>query len=206
MWLMNPSKRTGFEVSLGLADYVGNHMDWVGRDFILRRHPFYEVDEIVGAVWTPNDGHVDPAGATNAMVSVARSKGAGVSRHNRVLGIGRRSDGSFEVATEAGTIHTEHVVNAAGCYAHQVAQMVGLAVPMANMLHTYLLTDAVPEFAQLDDELPVVRDDYLSGYVRQEQRSGLIGIYEQRNAEAAWPAGPSWSLTSPLLPRRFRPH
>ncbi len=188
---------------LGVADYVGNHMDWVTPEFIAERHPFYVTDEIIGAVWTPDDGHVDPSGATNALISVARSKGARISRRNRVLAINRRTDGSFDVVTEQGRVHAEHVVNAAGCYAHQVSQMVGLSVPMANALHSYLITDVVAEFAELEHELPVMRDDYISGYVRQEQQSGLIGIYEQRNAEAAWPDGPAWSLENPLFPADF---
>ncbi len=188
---------------VGVAEYVGNEMEWVDNTHIAARHPFYEVDEIIGAIWTPNDGHVDPTGATNAMVAVARAKGAQISRRNRVLDINRRTDGSFDVVTEHGTVHAEHVVNAAGCYAHQVAAMVGLSVPMANALHSYLVTDTVPEFADLTEELPVVRDDYLSGYVRQEQQSGLIGIYEQSNAEAAWHDGPSWDLENPLFPADY---
>lgn len=188
---------------LGVAEYVGNEMEWVDKAFIAERHPFYDVDQIVGAVWTPNDGHVDPTGATNAMVAGARAKGARISRRNRVVEINRRTDGSFDVVTEQGTVHAEHVVNAAGCYAHQVARMVGLSVPMANALHTYLVTDVVPEFAALDRELPVVRDDYLSGYVRQEQQSGLIGIYEQVDSEAAWHDGPDWSLENPLFPADY---
>ncbi|MDE0237848.1 MAG: FAD-dependent oxidoreductase, partial [bacterium] len=105
---------------------------------------------VIGAVWTPDDGHVDPTGAVNAMVAVARRRGAQISRHNRVIDISRRADGTFEVVTEQGTVRAEHVVNAAGCYAHRVAGMVGLSVPMANALHTYLITDAVPEFANLE--------------------------------------------------------
>ncbi len=188
---------------VGVAEYVGNAMEWVDNAFMASKHPFYEVDEIIGAIYTPDDGHVDPTGATNAMVAAARSAGATISRRNQVVDINRRADGSFDVVTEKGTIHAEHVVNAAGCYAHQVAEMVGLSVPMANALHSYLITDAVPEFADLDTELPVVRDDYLSGYVRQEQESGLIGIYEQSNAEAAWHDGPDWSLENPLFPADY---
>ncbi|MEM9564794.1 MAG: FAD-dependent oxidoreductase [Actinomycetota bacterium] len=193
---------------LGLADYVGNEMEWVDKGFIAEHHPFYDVEQILGAVWTPNDGHVDPSGATNAMIAGARAAGATVSRRNRVTAIDRRVDGAFDVHTESGTVVAEHVVNAAGCYANEVAAMVGLSVPMANALHTYLITEPVPEFAVLDRELPVVRDDYLSGYVRQEQEAGLIGIYEQANAEAAWPEtshpiGPDWSLENPLFPADY---
>ena len=142
---------------LGPAQYVGNAMEWVGPRRIAALHPFYATDGMLGAVHTPDDGHADPAGAANAMVRAARNLGAAISRRNRVLGIRRRRDGSFDVDTERGTVHAEHVVNAAGCYAHRVARMVGLDVPIANVLHTYLLTEPVPQFADLDRELPVVR-------------------------------------------------
>ncbi len=210
-WHKSGSLRVAYEpievdwlrAQLGVAEYVGNYLEWVDREFVAKWHPFYEGSDVIGAIWTPDDGHVDPTGAANAMVSVARNKGAPVSRRNRVVEIIRRSDGLFDVVTERGAVRAEHVVNAAGCYAYQVAQLVGLSVPMANALHSYLITDVVPEFAGLDHELPVMRDDYISGYVRQEQQSGLIGIYEQRNAEAAWPEGPDWSLESPLFPADY---
>ncbi|MCY4103366.1 MAG: hypothetical protein OXG55_08925 [bacterium] len=120
-----------------------------------------------------------------------------------MLKINRRADGCFDVVTEAGTVVAEHVVNAAGCYAPQVAGMVGLTALLANVLHSYLITGTAEEFSWLEHELPVVRDDYISGYVRQEQQSGLIGIYEQHGAEAAWIDGPDWSLESPLFAADF---
>jgi len=190
---------------LGPAQYVGNAMEWVGPSQIARLHPFYRTDGMLGAVHTPDDGHVDPSGAANAMGRAARNLGATVSRRNRVQRIRRRRDGSFDVDTERGTVNAEHVVNAAGCYAHRVARMVGLDVPIANVLHTYLLTEPAPQFADLDRELPVVRDDYVSGYLRQEQQSGLVGIYEQAGAEAVWRdgEGPDWSLENPLFDADF---
>ena len=179
---------------------------------------------MIGAIYTPDDGHVDPSGATNAMIAAAKDGGATISRRNRVTDIVQRRDGDWDVVTEKGTIHAEHVVNAAGCYAHRVAQMVGLDVPMANALHTYLITEPVPEFERRRDagepELPIIRDDYVSGYIRQEQTAGLIGIYEQVGAVSAWGYGddhdgadatsagagvgsdgdgPNWSLENPLF-------
>lgn len=185
---------------LGVAAYAGNAMEWVGPDELARHHPFYDVSEVRGAVWTPDDGHVDPSGATHALLSGARACGATVHRHTRVLAITRRRDGGFDVECETGTVSCAHVVNAAGCYADRVAAMVGLSVPMANALHSYLVTDDVPQLACRDTELPVIRDDYVSGYLRQEQDAALIGVYEQVGAEAAWPGGPSWSLEHPLFP------
>ncbi len=185
---------------LGVAAYAGNAMAWVSAAEVSRHQPFYDVSEVLGAVWTPDDGHVDPSGATHALLAGARAKGARVRRRTRVLAIRRRRDGDFEVETDAGTVTCAQVVNAAGCYADRVAAMVGLRVPMANALHTYLVTDDVPEIEARDTELPVIRDDYVSGYLRQEQTAGLIGIYEQSGAEGAWVEGPPWELEHPLFP------
>jgi dimethylglycine dehydrogenase len=185
---------------LGVAAYAGNAMDWVTAAEVSRHHPFYEVSEVLGAVRTPDDGHVDPSGATRALLAGARARGAMVHGRTRVLAITRRADGDFDVETDQGTVTCAHVVNAAGCYADRVAAMVGLRVPMANALHTYLVTDHVPEIESRDTELPVIRDDYVSGYVRQEQSAALIGVYEQSGAEAAWAEGPSWELEHPLFP------
>ena len=185
---------------LGVGAYAGLEMDWVGPEVVAEHHPLYDVSNVVGAIWTPRDGHVDPSGATNAMLTGARNRGASTSRRNRVLEINRRPDGDWDVVTEQGTVTCEHVVNAAGCYADRVARMVGLRVPMANALHAYVITEPVPEITALDRELPVMRDDYLSGYIRQEQESGLIGIYEQVGAAAAWNDQPGWELENPLFP------
>lgn len=191
------------KAQLGSAAYASNAMSLIGPDEIAALHPFYDATGAVGALWTPDDGHLDPSGATHALLTGARARGAAVHKRTRVLSIERHPSGEFAVVTERGTVTCEHVVNAAGCYADKVAAMVGLHAPFANALHTYLVTGDVPEFADLDRELPVLRDDYISGYLRQEQRSGLIGIYEQVDAEAAWPDGPPWELEHPLFPADY---
>ena len=68
------------------------------------------------------------------------------------------------------------------------------------MTHHYLVTETVPEFLELEHELPVVRDDaQVSGYVRMEQKSGLIGIYEKANANTVWLDGTPWEAESELF-------
>ena len=68
------------------------------------------------------------------------------------------------------------------------------------MTHHYLVTDTVPEFQALTAELPVVRDDaQVSGYVRMEQKSGLIGIYEKANPNTVWEDGCPWEAEHELF-------
>ena len=185
-------------VSVGTA--LGHPMEIIGPDAIRRLHPFYNLDGVLAALHTPADGHVDPAGATFALARGARRLGARVRRHERVTGIRRRAGGEWQVSTEKDDIVCEHVVNAAGTYARQIGAWVGLDLPVVNMTHHYVVTDVVPEFLELDTELPVVRDDRLvSGYVRMEQKSGLIGIYEKADPNHVWDDGTPWDAEHELF-------
>jgi len=71
---------------------------------------------------------------------------------------------------------------------------------MTSMTHHYFVTDTVPEFQELDTELPVVRDDRkVSGYIRMEQKSGLIGIYEKENPNTVWEDHCPWDAENELF-------
>ncbi len=173
--------------TLSVGRSLGFNIELVGADHIARHHPFYNLDGVLGALHTPDDGHVDPSGVTMAMAAGARRKGARIIRHCRATNITQAANGEWVVETEKGAITCEHVVNAGGTYARQMGEWSGLQLPMTSMTHHYFVTEPVPEFQQLERELPVIRDDKLvSGYIRMEQKRGLIGIYEKENANSVW--------------------
>ena len=155
----------------------------------------------MGALYTPDDGHVDPSGVTQAMAAGARKLGVKIIRQCRATDIKQQSGGEWLVSTEQGDIICEHVVNAGGTYARQMGEWSGLQLPMTSMTHHYFVTETVPEFEALDKELPVVRDDRkVSGYIRMEQKSGLIGIYEKANPNSVWEDHCPVSYTHLTLP------
>lgn len=179
---------------------LGHEMEVIGKTRIAELHPFYNLDGIQAALHTAGDGHVDPAGVALALAKGARMMGAQIIRHNRVTGITRRANGEFIVHSEQGDMVARRVVNAGGTYARQIGAWLGLDLPIANLLHHYLITETVPEFLELDVELPVVRDDQkVSGYIRMEQKSGLIGIYEKANATTVWDDGTPWAAENELF-------
>lgn len=186
--------------TLSVGKGLGHEMEIITPDQIRILHPFYNLDGIKAALHTPHDGHVDPAGVSFAMAKGARMMGAEIVRHNRVTGLMQKPSGEFLIQTEKGAITAEHVVNAGGTYARQIGQWLGIDLPIANMLHHYLVTENVPEFQDLDSELPVIRDDRLvSGYIRMEQKSGLIGIYEKAGATSVWDEGTPWTSENELF-------
>jgi dimethylglycine dehydrogenase len=186
----------------GYSKSIGFNMEIVGLDVIKRLNPFLTTDNVLAAAWTTDDGHGDPSGLCNALAKAARDLGATVMRHNRVLDIKRRPGGEWDVVTEQGTLIAETVVNAAGCYARQIAAMVGADAPITNMQHHYVVTHPIQAFIERGTEIPVMRDSYTSGYFRQEQKSGLIGVYESADLREAWAPGgvPAWESSNELFP------
>jgi dimethylglycine dehydrogenase len=173
--------------TLSVGRALGFNIELVDPDFIAGKHPFYNLEGVLGALYTPDDGHVDPSNVTMAMATGARQKGVQIFRHCRATNITQTDAGEWLVETEQGTIICEHVVNAGGTYARQMGEWSDLQLPMTSMTHHYLVTEDVPEFKDLDKELPVIRDDKMvSGYIRMEQKKGLIGIYEKENSNSVW--------------------
>ncbi|UWR07897.1 FAD-dependent oxidoreductase [Ruegeria sp. B32] len=173
--------------TLSVGRSLGFNIELVGPDRVAELHPFYNLDGVLGALHTPDDGHVDPTNVTMAMAAGARALGARIIRRCRATNITQAANGEWVVETERGTIRCEHVVNAGGAYARQMGEWSGLQLPMTSMTHHYFVTEPVPQFQDLDHELPVIRDDRkVSGYIRMEQKRGLIGIYEKENSNSVW--------------------
>ena len=197
----NERELAWFKYIHGYSKAIGFGMEIISPEEIRRLNPFLTTDGVIAGAYTTDDGHADPAGLCNAMAIGARNMGAEIVRKNRVVGIDPLPDGQWCVRTEQGDVTAEIVVNAAGCYARQVGQMVGLDTPITNMEHHYIVTDPIPAFVERGIEIPVMRDPYMSGYFRQEQNSGLIGVYESSGLREAWaPTGaPEWDSTAELF-------
>ena len=189
-----------FRQMKGLLDYVGAECHLIGPNEIRQIHPLVDMEGVRLGAYTPNDGHTDPASATNSMAAGARQGGAEIYRHTLVTDTRRLPGGEWEVVTDKGSIVCEHVVNATGSFAPQVARWVGLEVPIVNMVHQYLVTENLDEVRGLDREPPVIRDPRASCYYRQEQDGLLIGPYEMEDAQAWGLDGIDWSFDTELLP------
>jgi len=186
--------------TLSVGRSLGFNIELVGVDKIRKLHPFYNLDGVLGALHTPDDGHVDPTNVTMAMATGARQLGVRIIRRCRATNITQAANHDWVVETEKGAITCEHVVNAGGTYARQMGEWSGLQLPMTSMTHHYFVTEPVPEFESLGYELPVIRDDrQVSGYIRMEQKKGLIGIYEKENPNSVWHDHCPWEAENELF-------
>lgn len=195
-----PDEMDWLRQTLSVGRALGFNIELVGPQKIAELHPFYNLEGVIGALYTPDDGHVDPSGVTQALATGARQLGAQIIRRCRATDIKQLPGGEWKVSTEQGDILCEHVVNAGGTYARQMGEWSNVLVPCTSMTHHYLVTDTVPQFLDLEKELPVIRDDKkVSGYIRMEQKSGLIGIYEKTNPNSVWHDECPWPAENELF-------
>lgn len=179
--------------------YLGLDTELLSIDEAARRFPIMDKKHFVGALYDANEGHVDPSGVTQAYAKAARAAGAEVYRHNRVTELRQRPDGTWDVITEQGAIHAEHVVNVGGLWAREVGRMVGLELPLLAMQHQYLITEDMPEIVERDSEMIHAIDFEGEIYMRQERNGMLVGTYEKEGVPWSEQTTP-WDFGHELLP------
>ena len=178
--------------------YLGMELEIISVDEAARLFPLMNKEHFVGALYDPIEGHVDPYGVTHAYAKAAQLGGAQVVRHTRVTDLRARADGSWDVITDHGNVHAEHVVNAGGLWAREVGRMVGLELPILAMEHQYLITEDIPALKGQKEQLHCI-DFEGEIYTRQERGGMLLGTYER--AGVPWsPHQTPWDFTQSLLP------
>ncbi|MCE8511255.1 FAD-dependent oxidoreductase [Ruegeria pomeroyi] len=182
--------------------FMGLETEIVGPEEIAKIAPITNLDGIIGALYDPLDGHLDPSGTTHAYAKAARMGGATIETHCMVRETNQRPDGTWDVVTDKGTIHAEHVVNAGGLWAREVGAMAGVYFPLHPMEHQYIVTDDIPEIYERGSEHPHVMDPAGESYLRQEGRGLCIGFYEQPCKPWAVDGTP-WTFGHELLPDDF---
>ncbi len=165
----------------GWAKTFGLPLDLISTTEALERfHGLFDPTDVLGAVWLPTDGWLNPSDLTMALAAGARSRGAEIATMTRVLSIGvAEYDGRKRVThveTDKGTITCDVVVNAGGMYAHEIGRMVGVNVPIVSMAHQYAITR--PKIT-IPSDLPTMRDPDRLVYFREEVGGMIMGGYER---------------------------
>lgn len=160
------------------ARYMGLDTEFISLKEARDLNPLIDPDKYLGALFEPVDGHVDPAGVTNAYAKSAQHFGASVYRRTPVIETRPRKDGGWDVVTEGDTIRADIVINAAGLWAREVGKLAGLELPVQPMEHHYLITEPIPEIASHGKEIAVTVDYEGNAYTRQEAKGVLLGTYE----------------------------
>ena len=150
---------------VGRARSFGMPMEFITPKEAEEKFPIMNMDGVLGAVYTPTDGVIDPTGLTMALATGAKSRGAQIIQDCDVEAIHVKNGRVEEVVTSKGTIKTEIVVNAAGQWGGEVGKMVGLTLPVVPMAHLYIITKPSKASARISP-LCVIRTCLSTGVKR----------------------------------------
>jgi dimethylglycine dehydrogenase len=197
-----PERLDWLKMAHARGRYLGMETEIISAAEAKKLLPLIDEKYFVGAMWDPIEGHLDPYGTTHAYAKSARLAGAEIVLHNRVTELVQNVNGTWKVVTEKGTIEAEHVVNCGGLWAREIGRMVGLEIPVLAMEHHYILTEDMPEVAEINRATgkEIVHAIDFSGeiYTRQERQGLLLGTYEK--AATPWsPKVTPWDFGQDLL-------
>jgi glycine cleavage system T protein len=181
------------------AKAIGLTANIISPREVLDIFPHLSAENLYGAVYVPDDGHIDPSGITYEFARQARNMG--VQIYTNVLVTGIELSPAREVSnviTDHGDIKTECVVNAAGQWAPRIGAMVGLHIPIVSMMNQYLTTKPIPGH-ELPTQTPVIRDPDNLFYCREDVGAFLFGGFET-NPKPWSVDGVPWDFSQQLLP------
>lgn len=169
----------GYRHFASMARGMDVHFEVIDAAECARRHPLISTENMIGGLWDPLDGDIDPAQLCQALARRARKAGAEVYRNTPVTGLAQHSDDTWTVQTEKGDIDCDIVVNACGYRVNEVGAMMGVQHPVASMEHQYFLTEEIPAIREAARRMPLIRCPISDYYCRQEKTGLLVGFYEQ---------------------------
>ncbi len=193
-----PERVDWLKMARARGRYLGMDLELISIDEAAKLFPLMDKSHFLGAMYDPIEGHVDPYGVTHAYAKSAQIGGAEIVRQTRVTDLKSRPDGSWDVITDRGNVHAEHVVNAAGLWAREVGRMVGLELPVLAMEHQYLITGDMPELVGKKEQMHCI-DFEGEIYIRQERGGMLMGTYERAGVPWSEKTTP-WDFGQDLLP------
>ena len=169
----------GYRHFASMARGMGVEFEVIDAEECARRHPLISTENLVGGLWDPLDGDIDPAQLCQALARRARKAGAEVYRNTPVTGLSQHDDDTWTVHTECGDIDCDIVVNAGGYRVNEVGAMMGVHHPVVSMEHQYFLTEEIPAIKEAGHRMPLLRCPISDYYCRQEKNGLLVGFYEQ---------------------------
>ena len=190
--------------------------EWMSPAQIKERWPLVRTDDLVGAIYHPTDGYINPADVTMAMAKGARQHGAIIERKWQADAFEWKGDhwdvtctkmvekgGNLIPSDEQIVISAEHVVTASGNHAQRTARMLGIKMPAIPVEHQFIVTEPDPALVAYRKEggaeHPVLRDADAKWYVREERGGWILGPYEQ-GAPARFEFGVPDSFRADLFP------
>ncbi len=176
----NPDRLTNIKRQVSLGRAFGLEAEVVDAARAKELWPLIEVADVIGAVWSPADGRVNPSDVALALSKGARSRGVQVFEDTRVTGLQKKAGRIASVEIGEHLIEADEVVIASGLWSREVAAMAGAHMPLYACEHFYILTKPLEEVQALGKGayLPTLNDQDAYLYARDDVEGLLVGSFE----------------------------
>lgn len=160
---------------VSMARNFGLHADVISNEEIRERWSPINTEGLVGGVWMPNDGQVNPADVTMALAKGARAGGARIFENTAVTEILVESGKAVGIRTDRGMVRADKIVICGGMWSRDLAAKIGVSLPLHAAEHFYIVTEAIPE---LPKNLPVLFVSDECAYYKEDAGKILLGCFE----------------------------
>ena len=159
----SPERLEEIRRQAGWAARSGLPLELISAEAARELFPLMSVDGVLGAAYTPTDGHVDPSRLCYALAALARANGVTIAQRTRVVAINTDKGQVTGVRTDRGgveqTVECEIVVDCGGMFAAEIGRLAGVRIPVVPMSHQYVVTAPLPAGSMpADRPLPSLRD------------------------------------------------
>ena len=196
-----PQDMAALEEIVRELDRLGVRSRMLKPSELIEIFPGLMVDDLLGAIYTPDDGYFDPHSMIHAYAAKAKEMGATISEQTPAVGVNVEAGRVVGVKTPGGDIDTEIVVNAAGPTAAHVARLAGVddlpVTPFKRQIFITTPTDIIGRDA------PFYFDKEPPFYFRPESGGILMSIAELEEGSAGEPKL-DWASAPVLAERAMR--
>ena len=131
--------------------------------------PYLNTENLLGATFYNKDGHLNPFHTTQAFSDAFERLGGKIMKNVTVTGIKSQGGSVSGVDTSIGHFETKTLVNAAGGWSQQIAEMAGVFLPIYSERHNILVTEPVEPTLG-----PMVMSFSLNLYCQQSPHGSFI--------------------------------
>ena len=157
-----------------LASLFGVEAQSLSKGEAIERWPLMNGEDVLGAVWSPDDGRVSPSDLCAGLIKGAKSRGAKVFEDTGVTGILTKGGRVIGVETDQGKIRCDAIALCTGLLSRKAGAIAGADIPVYPCEHFYLLTKPIEGVL---GNLPTLSDHDGHLYIRDDSGGLLVGCF-----------------------------
>jgi sarcosine oxidase subunit beta len=169
---------------------------FVDKTWIGQIAEFLNLEDVISGSYCPLEAHADPHSVMEAYLSAIRCSGIGIDTNREVIGIGLSGNRVTEVFTNRGPISTGIIINCAGPWVNQVANMTGTTFPIISKKRHVLVIKPPIDIGQ---NLPIIIDSSSGWYMKSEPGNVVLMGGTDRDGKTSLETSPDPEMVDRIV-------